>query len=137
MQNIQFDILQGNVEVNLGSVLENLFAQQLHANGFALRYYNSKRLGEVDFVIQNGRDITPIEIKSGKDYKKHSALSNVLAVDEWNLKRAIVFCRGNIERDKAVTYLPWYMVPFVVPEEAASGKMPVIDLSALSDAIKV
>ena len=136
MQNIQFDILQGNVEVNLGSVLENLFAQQLHANGFALRYYNSKRLGEVDFVIQNGRDITPIEIKSGKDYKKHSALSNVLAVDEWNLKRAIVFCRGNIERDKAVSYLPWYMVPFVVPEEAASGKMPVIDLSALSDAIK-
>ena len=136
MQNIQFDILQGNVEVNLGIVLENLFAQQLHANGFALRYYNSKRLGEVDFVIQNGRDITPIEIKSGKDYKKHSALSNVLAVDEWNLKRAIVFCRGNIERDKAVTYLPWYMVPFVVPEEAASGKMPVIDLSALSDAIK-
>ena len=136
MQNIQFDILQGNVEVNLGSVLENLFAQQLLANGFALRYYNSKRLGEVDFVIQNGRDITPIEIKSGKDYKKHSALSNVLAVDEWNLKRAIVFCRGNIERDKAVTYLPWYMVPFVVPEEAASGKMPVIDLSALSDAIK-
>lgn len=136
MQNIQFDILQGNVEVNLGSVLENLSAQQLHANGFALRYYNSKRLGEVDFVIQNGRDITPIEIKSGKDYKKHSALSNVLAVDEWNLKRAIVFCRGNIERDKAVTYLPWYMVPFVVPEEAASGKMPVIDLSALSDAIK-
>ena len=112
------------------------FAQQLHANGFVLRYYNSKRLGEVDFVIQNGRDITPIEIKSGKDYKKHSALSNVLAVDEWNLKRAIVFCRGNIERDKAVTYLPWYMVPFVVPEEAASGKMPVIDLSALSDAIK-
>lgn len=87
-------------------------------------------------VIQNGRDITPIEIKSGKDYKKHSALSNVLAVDEWNLKRAIVFCRGNIERDKAVTYLPWYMVPFVVPDEAASGKMPVIDLSALSDAIK-
>ena len=57
-------IAWGNVEVNLGSVLENLFAQQLHANGFALRYYNSKRLGEVDFVIQNGRDITPIEIKS-------------------------------------------------------------------------
>ena len=109
----------------------------MFVKGFALRYYNSKRLGEVDFVIQNGRDITPIEIKFGKDYKKHCALSNVLAVDEWNLKRAIVFCRGNIERDKAVTYLPWYMVPFVVPEEAASGKMPVIDLSALSDAIKV
>ena len=71
-----------------------------------------------------------------KDYKKHSALSKVLAVDKWNLKRAIVFCRGNIERDNAVTYLPWYMVPFVVPEEVASGKMPVIDLSALSDAIK-
>lgn len=57
LQNIQFDILQGNVGVNQGSILENLFAQQLHANGFALRYFQAKSLGEADFLIQDGKTI--------------------------------------------------------------------------------
>lgn len=42
MENIQFDILQGNMSVNMGSVLENVFAQTLKANGFVLRYLNKK-----------------------------------------------------------------------------------------------
>lgn len=131
LQNIQFDILQGNVGVNQGSILENLFAQQLHANGFALRYFQAKSLGEADFLIQDGKTIVPIAIRAGKNYKKHTPLTNVLAVNKWDLKQAIVFCRGNIEKGNAVTYLPWYMVPFVVPHAAVSGAMPVVDLSAL------
>ena len=55
----------------------------------------------------------------------------IIAVNKWDLKQAIVFCRGNIEKGNAVTYLPWYMVPFVVPHAAVSGAMPVVDLSAL------
>lgn len=72
LQNIQFDILQGNVGVNQGSILENLFAQQLHANGFALRYFQAKSLGEADFLIQDGKTIVPIAIRAGKNYKKHT-----------------------------------------------------------------
>ena len=135
MQNIQLDILQGNVSVNLGSILENFFAQQLVTNGFALRYYHSKRLGEVDFAVQKGREVIPIEIKSGRDYRRHQALNNVLSVPDWGLKQGIVFCRGNVEKVGAVTYLPWYMVPFFVPDPAASGKMPVVDLSSLRNTL--
>ena len=45
MENIQFDILQGNLDVNMGSILENLVAQQLAANGFNINYYDNKRIG--------------------------------------------------------------------------------------------
>ena len=39
--------------------------------------------GEVDFVIQKGSEILPIEIKSGRSYKQHAALNNVMKVTEW------------------------------------------------------
>ena len=42
MGNIQFDILSGDLSVNMGSILENVFAQELVSNGFLLRYFNKK-----------------------------------------------------------------------------------------------
>ena len=46
MENIQFDLLMGNVEINMGSILENAFAQNLKSNGFELHYYDSKKITE-------------------------------------------------------------------------------------------
>ena len=77
----------------------------------------NKKFGEIDFIIQNNRNAVPLEIKSGTDYKKHAALNNVLFVDKWNLKEAIVFCPGNIEQEQPVTYLPWYMIIFLKRNE--------------------
>ena len=54
MSDIQFDLLQGDVSVNLGSVLENAIAQELQCNGYELRYYDSNKWGEIDFVIKMG-----------------------------------------------------------------------------------
>lgn len=51
MENIQFELLMGNVEVNMGSILENAFAQNLKSNGFELHYFDSKKIGELDFVL--------------------------------------------------------------------------------------
>lgn len=110
--NIQFDILQGDLSVNLGSILENMFAQIFTANHFALRYFNKKKIGEVDFIIQQGRSVVPVEIKSGSDYTIHKALDNLLEVDEWKLQRAIVFCKGNVAVEGKITYYPWYMSMF-------------------------
>lgn len=112
LENIQFDILQGNMSINMGSILENVFATQLKANGFAPRYLNKDKIGEIDFVIQQGSQIIPVEIKSGKDYTKHSALDNLLSVKEWDLNQAVVFCKDNIAQKEKITYLPWYMVMF-------------------------
>lgn len=130
MKNIQFDILNGNLEVNMGSILENVFAQSVKCNGFSLNYYESKKLGELDFVVQNGMDIDILEIKSGNDYKKHSALNRVAAVENWRFGKKFVFCKGNVERQGEIIYLPWYMVMFYKIEEPKKF-LYTIDLGAL------
>ena len=131
MKNIQFDILQGNVDVNMGSILENLFAQAIKCNGFSLNYYESKKYGEIDFVVQNGMMIDLIEIKSGNDYTKHPALDNMMKTDNWSFGEKIVFCKGNIRKQGEILYLPWYMIMFYRPDPVPEGYIYEVDLSAL------
>ncbi len=131
LEHIQYAILQGDLSVNMGGILENVFAQQLKANGFELRYFNKHRVGELDFVVQKEREIVPVEIKSGNDYKKHAALNNALQVSEWALADGVIFCRGNIEVEDRVTYLPWYMVMFFKQESVHYTNIIEVDLSGL------
>lgn len=131
MKNIQFDILQGNVAVNMGSILENLFAQAIKCNGFSLNYYESKKYGEIDFVVQNGMMIDLIEIKSGNDYTKHPTLDNMIKTDNWSFGEKIVFCKGNIRKQGEILYLPWYMIMFYRPDPVPEGYIYEVDLSAL------
>lgn len=131
MANIQFDILQGNVDVNMGSVLENVMAQAIKSNGFELYYYDSKKIGEIDFTIQNGMNIDLIEIKSGNDYKKHSAMNKLAAVSSWKFQERYVFCKGNVELSGGITYLPWYMIIFYKREQLPVTTVFEIDLQGL------
>ena len=131
MENIQFDILNGNVGLNLGSILENVIAQQMKANGFSLYYFDSKKYGELDFVIQNGLQIDLIEVKSRKDYRKHPALGKVLSVDTWKFKNAYVLCQGNIEERNGILYLPWYLSIFLKPAQIPENMICELDLSGL------
>ena len=133
MENVQFAILNGDVTVNLGSILENMAAQQFRCNGFHLNYYDSKRMGEIDFVIQNGMKIHLVEIKSGNDYKKHLALEHIRAVAHWKFDKTYVFCKGNVEADNDVIYLPWYYMMFFRPDELPKGMKYEVDITALSE----
>lgn len=111
---IKEKLLIGDLNVNKGSIVENFVAQQLHAHGFDdLYYYNNKRNGELDFVILYNSNVLPIEIKSGKDYKRHSALSNVLSNSNTSISEAYVFCNSNIEKIGKITYFPIYLVAFL------------------------
>lgn len=132
MENIQFDLLKGNLDINMGSILENVMAQLIKSNGFSLNYFDSKKYGELDFIIQNGMHIDLVEIKSGSDYKKHPALNKILSVKEWDIQNAYVFCRGNIEKAGPVTYLPWYEIMFLKPSIVPEGTKFQVDLSGLS-----
>lgn len=129
---IQLDILQGNIDANVGSIAENVIAQELKAHGFDLRYYNNKRIGEVDFIVQSGANVLPIEVKSGNDWLRHTALDNVMDVGEWHIDHAYVLNKGNVKRDKKVTYLPLYFAMFLKPKELPPTLPFSIDLSALS-----
>ena len=111
---IQLRILAGESGLNIGAVYENVVAQELLSKGLAPHYYHSKKKGELDFVVERGGGVTPIEVKSGKDYKRHNALSNVLADANYQIEEAFVLNNENLERFGRITYLPIYMVMFVV-----------------------
>ena len=131
MENIQFGILNGDLTINMGSILENMIATQLKSNGFNLNYFDAKKYGEIDFVIQNGLHIELIEVKSGNDYKKHTALNNVRSVSEWKIKKSYVLCNGNIQNENGIKYLPWYMIMFIKPEKIEKGTKFEVDISGL------
>lgn len=119
--NIAFDLLNGVSEINYGAIYENLAAQELHAHGYNLYYFNSKRQGELDFVVEDRGNVLPIEIKSGKDYKRHNALSNVMATPEYNIPQGVVFSNGNLEVVGRITYYPVYMLMFLQPQTFADA----------------
>ena len=129
MENIQFSILNGDLSINMGSILENVIATQLKSNGFSLNYFDAKKYGEVDFVIQNGTHIELLEVKSGNDYKKHTALNNVLDVSEWDIKKSYVLCNDNVQVENGVKYMPWYMIMFLKREKITKGTKYEIDVS--------
>lgn len=131
LENVQYEILQGNLTVNMGSVLENVFAQILVANGFELRYFDKKGRAELDFLIQKGKDIIPIEVKSGHSYKEHAAIDSALKTPQWGMNSGIVFCEGNVEQGNGVIYMPWYMAMFLKQEKIERGLIADVDLSGL------
>ena len=131
MENVQFGILNGELQINMGSILENMIAQQLKSNGFHLNYYDGKKTGEIDFVVQNGMGIDLVEVKSGNDFKVHSALNRIRKVEGWKFDHATVFCKGNVETDGDVQYYPWYMIMFMTVYQIPKEMKYEIDLSAL------
>ena len=113
---VQYQIVNGEYGINQGSIMENMFAQQLKSNGFTLYYFDKQRVGEVDFIVEQHAGLVPVEVKSGKDYKSHRALNNLLAMEEYKLKESLVFCIGNVEVEDNVVYLPLYMIMFFKKE---------------------
>lgn len=108
-------VLRDELGVNLGTVYESFVAQELHAHGYDLFYYDNKKNGEVDFLISdyNSLSILPIEVKSGKDYKVHSALDSFLSNKDYDVESAVVFSNSRLVATvDAVTYMPIYYVMF-------------------------
>ena len=118
--NIQVRLLS-SLNVNYGAAFENLVVQELYAHGFAidhdLFYFNSKKQGELDFVVEYQGEVLPIEVKSGKAYERHRALSNIMDNEEYAIPNAIVFCQENIQIKNRLVYLPIYMLMFLQHEQ--------------------
>lgn len=120
---IQLQIISGEVNINFGAIYENVVAQELSAQGFEqLFYFNSKKQGEVDFIIEVGDGtLLPIEVKSGKNYQYQHALTNILNNNQYNLNRGIILCNENVRVDDKKSYLPIYMTTFIRKKEEIPG----------------
>ena len=125
------EMLSGRVNINYGAVYENFVAQELASKGYPLYYFNSKKLGELDFVIDDGNGvILPIEVKSGKEYYVHDALNNVLSVKNWSIPKAYVLCNDNVSTEGALTNFPIYMIMFFKKKDSSVGEFR-LDISQL------
>ncbi len=117
-------IMQDVKSINLGSVYETVVAQELKAHGFNLHYYDNKKNGEVDYLIDdaNNLSVIPLEIKSGKDYYTHSALNKFLEIKEYNIQRAFVLSNEQqVIQKNGVSYMPIYNILFFSPSTEVVG----------------
>ena len=89
-----------------GALTENYVLQQLRGQ-FEVepRYYSDKR-GEIDFVLQNGVEIIPVEVKGGED---KSAPSFNRYIAEHHPEHAIRFSKLGYRRDGEITNIPLYL----------------------------
>lgn len=128
---VKMAILNKEKSINNGALFENVVSQELLSKGHKEYYFNSKKQGELDFVIELNGKVVPLEIKSGKDYKRHSALCNVLADENYGIEYAYVFSEGNVEVSGKKVYLPIYMIAFLENEKMADT-IYKLDLSGLT-----
>lgn len=102
--------------INLGSVYESVVASELIAHGHKLFYYDNRKKGEVDYLIDDYQSLSvvPIEVKSGKDYSVYSALNVFTKNEDYGIKKAIVLSNEREVKQKGkIWYLPVYYAMFL------------------------
>lgn len=108
-------VLNKDSGVNLGSVYETACAMELSAHGHDLYYFDSKKVGEVDFLINDyeNTSILPIEIKSGNDQNNFRAIPK-LVKEPYNLQKGYIFGNENVvsKQSNLITF-PIYMIMFL------------------------
>ena len=111
-------IMDEQRSINLGSVYELTVCSELAAHGFPLFYYDNKKKGEVEFLLNDydSLSVIPVEVKSGKDYDLHASLDSFVRNPDYNIKKAFVLSNEReIRQEGKVTYMPIYYVMFLVP----------------------
>ena len=126
----KLQLLSNNEDINNGALYENVVAQELKAHGFKLYYYNSKKFGELDFVIEYNGKVLPIEVKSGKSYQRHSALNNIMEISNYSIQEAFILSNYNVEVKNNLVYYPIYMIMFITDNHI---DLPIVELDDLSN----
>lgn len=116
-------LLLDKLEVNMGMVIENIVSQMLTASGHKLFFYtnpdreNSENRMEIDFLtakskISNRHNISPIEVKSGKNYTL-SSLNKFCKKFAEQTHIPYVLHTGDVKEEDGVVYLPLYMAGMI------------------------
>ena len=116
-------LLFDKLEVNKGMIVENIVAQMLVASGHKLYFYTNasrddvtERM-EIDFLIakskiSNRHNISPIEVKSSKNYTLRSLQKFKSKFDE-QTNIPYVIHPGDYKEENGIVYLPLYMTPLL------------------------
>ena len=122
-EDIYRKLLFDKLEVNKGMIVENIVAQMLAASGHKLYFYsNSSREDkeermEIDFLIAkskigNRHNISPIEVKSSKNYTLTSLRKFIKKFYE-QTATPYVLHTGDVKEEDGIVFLPLYMTPLL------------------------
>ena len=115
---IQWQVLNGAIDINEGALTENYVAGELVKIGLPLHYYDRKSRQELDFLIEKNNTIGIIEVKSGEDYQKHASLDTGMQLGaerpEVVLGEPMVVSKFGLEEKDDILYVPLYAFGWMV-----------------------
>lgn len=107
-------ILFDKMDINEGMLMENMVGQILRTNGHKLYFYsrsdNEHRENhmEIDFLITEGKKISPIEVKSG-NYRSHSSLDKFRTKFSSKVGQSYILYTKDVMTKDNILHLPLYM----------------------------
>lgn len=111
-------ILFDKMDINEGMITENIVAQMLRTNGHKLYFYsrcdneNRENHMEIDFLIAEGKKISPIEVKSG-NYAVHASLDKFTKKFSSKIGTPYILYTKDVMIKNGITHLPVYMAMFL------------------------
>lgn len=111
-------ILFDKMDINEGMITENIVAQMLCTNGHKLYFYsrcdneNRENHMEIDFLIAEGKKISPIEVKSG-NYAVHASLDKFTKKFSSKIGTPYILYTKDVMIKNGITHLPVYMAMFL------------------------
>lgn len=123
-------VITSDNSINLGAVYETVIAQELSSHGYTLRYYDNKANGEVDFLVDDYDTLSamPIEVKSGRDFRRHRALDRFVQNEDYHIKNAILLSNDkDVLRMGKIVYMPIYYVMFLKPSNPDTFLIPAFE----------
>ncbi len=108
-------LLSDKLSANLGFVYENIVSQILISSGRKLFYYtfpsDNRHIHEIDFLINSGSKIIPLEVKSS-GYKTYKSLELFCKKYSYKVKDPLVVFTKDYQKEGTIRFLPVYMLPF-------------------------
>ena len=111
--------ISGEANTLSGIFFENYVANELVAKGNSLFYWRGKRSAEIEFIVQSGEELFPLEVKKNKvtmnslnKFAENNSFRCAIKVSQNNY--------GFDESQKLLT-MPLYMMPFLSRDLAAGS----------------
>lgn len=107
-------ILFDKLNINEGMLMENIVAQMLRKRRERLYFYsrtdsqNRENHMEIDFLIAEGKKISPVEVKSG-DYRSHSSLDKFIKHFSSIIGNSYILYTKDVMIKDGIIHLPLYM----------------------------
>ena len=115
--NLYASLISDNLSINEGIIFENMVAQMLRANKHQLYFHeflytpentSTEKKYEVDFLLVNGKRITPIEVKSA-NFRSHKSFDHFKQKYQLKLPEKYIIYTKDLDYKDNIYYIPIYM----------------------------